>query len=62
VLGVDTPIESYSGICVAVIVRLNDQDDKLVVVSPGTELDDELIRKLTHFQERFFTSRIVRAG
>ena len=62
VLAVGTPIESFSGICVAAIERLDDQDDKLVVVPRGTELDDELIRRLTHFQERFFESRIVRAA
>ena len=62
VLGVGTPVESFSGLCIAVIARLDDTEDKLVVVPPGTEFDDQLIRNLTDFQEQFFQSRIVRPG
>lgn len=32
VLGVFEPIEEFSGKCIAVIHRTNDEDDKLVVV------------------------------
>ena len=35
VLGVDQPLERFEGICIAVIHRLDDADDKLVVVPPG---------------------------
>lgn len=59
-LGVDTPVETYTGRCIAVIHRTNDDDDKLVVVPEGKEFSDDDIRALTHFQEQFFKSIIVR--
>ena len=61
VLGVETPIESFMGKCVAIIHRLNDDDDKLVVVPKLNEnMGDEEIRSATHFQEQFFQSEIIR--
>jgi inorganic pyrophosphatase len=60
VLGVDQPLERFEGVCIAVIHRLDDADDKLVVVPPGVEMSDEQIRELTHFQEQFFSSELIR--
>lgn len=59
-LGIDTPVETYTGRCIAVIHRTNDDDDKLVVVPEGMEFSDDDIRAPTHFQEQFFKSEIVR--
>jgi inorganic pyrophosphatase len=59
-LGVDTPVEIFAGKCVAVIHRTNDDDDKLVVVPEGKDFSDDEIRALTHFQEQFFKSEIIR--
>lgn len=61
VLGVEKPIESFKGECIAIIHRLNDDDDKLVVVPKSLEdMSDEEIRKATSFQEQFFQSEIIR--
>ena len=63
VLGVDTPLENFSGKCIAVIHRTNDNDDKLVVIPNNIEdISDEEIIKLTHFQEQFFTLKILRSS
>ena len=60
-LNVNEPVETYKGKCIAVIHRLNDADDKLVVVPISvSDVSDEEIRKSTHFQEQFFTSEIIR--
>lgn len=60
-LNVNEPVETYKGKCIAVIHRLNDADDKLVVVPTSvSDVSDEEIRKSTHFQEQFFTSEIIR--
>ncbi len=60
-LGIDDPITSFNGVCVAIIHRLTDDDDKLVVIPKALgDMSDEDIRKATHFQERFFRSEIVR--
>lgn len=60
ILGIDEPLTSFRGMCVAVIRRMNDPDDKLIVTPPGWELTDEDIRSQTQFQEQFFKSRILR--
>ncbi|MHA3774238.1 inorganic diphosphatase [Verrucomicrobiota bacterium sgz303538] len=60
VLGVGKPLASFRGRCIAVIHRLNDKDDKLVVLSDGVEISDEQIRQQTSFQERYFESTIRR--
>jgi inorganic pyrophosphatase len=61
-LGITEPMESFHGRCVAIIHRLNDDDDKLVVI-PGSlgDMSDEDIRLATNFQEQFFESEIVRS-
>ncbi|MDD2807520.1 MAG: inorganic diphosphatase [Patescibacteria group bacterium] len=60
VLGVAEPISEFTGNCIAVIHRLDDDDDKLVVVSPGVELADVEIMAQVNFQEKYFTSEIIR--
>lgn len=59
-LGVFEPLQSYIGKCIAIIHRINDDDDKLVVVPVGKNYTDEEIRVLTEFQERYFESEIIR--
>ena len=60
ILGVETPLETFSGICIAIIHRLEDDDDKLVIVPQDSSFSDEEIRTLTHFQEQWFVSEIQR--
>jgi inorganic pyrophosphatase len=60
VLGVEHPMEQFCGTCVAVIHRTNDCEDKLVVASRDQAFTDAEIRALTAFQERFFSSVILR--
>ena len=65
VLGIFAPLEVFTGNCIAVIHRLDDDDDKLVddklvLVPEGKDYTDEQISALTEFQERFFQSVIVR--
>lgn len=58
VLGVFEPLEWFEGICIAIIHRLDDDDDKLVLVPQGKNYSDDQILALTEFQERFFSSII----
>ena len=60
VLGIENPIENFKGRCIAVIHRINDNDDKLIIVKDGENYTDEEIRKLTYFQEKYFQSEIIR--
>ncbi len=59
-LGVNEPVPEFTGRCVAIIHRTNDDDDKLIIIPDGTEISDEEIRKATNFQEQFFKSEIWR--
>ena len=58
-LGISEPVDKFSGVCVAVIHRLDDDDDKFVVVPKGVEFTKEQIRSLTAFQEQFFRSEVL---
>jgi len=60
VLGVFEPVEVFQGRCIAVIKRLDDEDDKLVLTPDGMEYSDGQINALVEFQERFFESKLVR--
>lgn len=61
VLGIDTPITKTTGICIAVIRRTDDDDDKLIVTQDGKDLTDSEIEKLTEFQEKWFKHVILRS-
>ncbi len=62
VLGVDTPIETFEGRCIAVIVRADDVEAKLVVAPEGCDPGDEAIMRAVHFQERWFRASLLRAA
>jgi inorganic pyrophosphatase len=59
-LGADEPLQEATGICIAIVHRLDDDDDKLVVVPENVKLSDEAILEAVHFQEQFFNSVIIR--
>jgi len=69
VLGIDKPVDKIIGVCIAVIHRTNDNDDKLVVTSDGKDFSDEeiskawptsLVEKIVEFQEKYFKHVILR--
>jgi len=60
VLGVSVPIKEFTGICIALIRRTNDNEEKLVVAPENTDFSDEEIRVLTKFQEIHFETIITR--
>lgn len=60
VLGTFEPIEEYKGVVIAIIHRLNDDDDKLVVTPPSKNYTNDQILALTEFQERWFDVEIIR--
>lgn len=54
VLGVKEPLESFRGVVIAVIHRLNDAEDKWVAAPEGITFTKEEILVQTHFVEQFF--------
>lgn len=59
VLGVGDPVEKFKGVCIALIHRKNDKDDKLVVVPKGEKYTTTKIKELVNFQEKYFDSDII---
>ena len=59
-LGVFELLEHFVGRCIAVIHRLDDDDDKLVLVPDGGQYTDDQVLALTEFQERFFKAVVIR--
>jgi inorganic pyrophosphatase len=49
-----------TGICIAVIHRIDDNDDKLVITPNGEDFSDKEIEKLVEFQEKWFKHVILR--
>lgn len=62
ILGVFEPLDQFSGECIAVLHRLDDEDDKLVLAPAGRQFTDEQILALTEFQERWFSVEIQRGS
>ena len=54
------PVDEATGKVIAIIHRINDDDDKLVVSKNGKDYSDDAIRALTEFQEKYFESEIIR--
>ena len=59
-LGVFKPVDEYSGKCIAIIHRTNDNDDKLIVVPKDKNYSDDAIEALVEFQEQYFKHVLVR--
>jgi inorganic pyrophosphatase len=59
-LGTDKPLDKAKGKVIAIIHRLNDDDDKLVVVADGFKAGDDEIYRLVDFQEKWFEYEILR--
>ena len=63
VLGIEEPLNSFTGVCIAIIRRIDDDDDKLIVVPENLiALTDSKIREMTNFQEQYFKSKIIRSA
>jgi len=59
-LGVFQSVDEFEGKCIAVLHRLDDNDDKLIVVPLDKEYDDRQIDALVEFQEQYFKYIIIR--
>ena len=59
-MGVGKPVEEFEGKVIAVVHRIDDDDDKLVVVPQNLKISDEEIEKTVNFQEKWFKHQIIR--
>lgn len=54
ILGVDQPVDFFTGRVIAVLHRKNDGEDKWVAAPPGWRCTPEQILQAVHFQEQYF--------
>lgn len=59
-LGINNPVESGQGTCIAIAHRRDNDDDKLIVVVEGVTMSDDEIMTAIHFQEQWFDTEIIR--
>ena len=59
ILGVDIPLQTFTGEVIAVIHRKDDVEDKWAVAPEGMTFSQEKIEELTRFQERYFASEVI---
>lgn len=60
ILGEYEELATFTGKVHAILHRVDDDDDKLIVAAEDAEISDEDIREATWFIEQFFTSEIWR--
>lgn len=59
ILGVDYPVEEFTGRIIAIIHRINDVEDKWIVVPEDKLFTTEQIEKQIRFQEQYFEHEII---
>lgn len=59
ILGVDERIDCFRGTVIAIIHRLDDVEDKLVVAPDNMKFTSKEIMKKVHFQEQYFETEII---
>ena len=60
VLGINYPIKEFKGEVKAIIHRLNDNEDKLIVAPSNLNFEVEEIIKLVNFQEKYFDIEVIK--
>lgn len=61
-MGVELPVQQFTGRVIAIIKRLDDVEEKWVVAPEGVLFSKEEIRKQTDFQEQYFRCEIFCQG
>ena len=61
-LGVDVPVEEFTGKIVAVVHRADDVEDKLVMAPEGVEYTAEQIYDTISFQEKYYSTTVELQG
>jgi inorganic pyrophosphatase len=59
-LGTDQSLQKITGIVKAIVHRLDNDDDKLVVMPKDLSMTDDEISQAVHFQEQWFEHKIFR--
>ena len=58
ILGIDQPIETFTGPIIGAVRRADDNEDKLVAAPEGMAFTAEQIKKEIYFVEKYFDSTV----
>ena len=53
-------MKEFKGVVIAIIDRIDDIEDKLVIAPLGLDYTDDEIEEAVHFQEQFYKHKIIR--
>lgn len=59
ILGVNEPVDKFTGKIIAIVYRKDDVEEKWVVVPDGMMVSKDEIRQQIYFQEQYYDSEIV---
>lgn len=59
VLGVDVPLETFTGKVIAIVHRFDDVEEKWIVCPPDVTFTKEEIAEQIRFQEQYFQTEII---
>jgi inorganic pyrophosphatase len=59
-LGTDKPLKEAKGVAKAILHRLDDDDDKLIVMPKEIDIENDEIERLIAFQEKWFKHKIIK--
>ena len=59
ILGVDVPVDSFTGRIIAIIKRHDDVEEKWVVAPEDASFSPDEIMRAVEFQEKYFQSEII---
>ncbi len=59
ILGVEVPVQEFTGRVIAIIRRSDDVEEKWVVAPDGMTFTKEAIMEAVHFQEKYFQSEVM---
>ena len=57
-LGVDTPVQTFTGRIIGIVFRADDIEDKLVMAPEGKTFSAEEIARAVYFQEKYYCTTI----
>ena len=57
-LGVEHPVETYTGRIIGIVYRADDVEDKLIMAPEGMHFSEEEMTAAVYFQERYYDSRV----
>ena len=57
-IGVDMPVESYTGEIIGIVYRADDVEDKLIMAPKGKRFTAEEMAKAVYFQEKYYATTI----